>query len=113
MFFIKSRVNVNPYFIPSSIRRPPVLYRDFQSRRDNDRVYVSATSSNRNVLVLNAGSSSLKFKVFQLGHDSLNPSMGGMIERIGEEAGSALVVKAQNKSGQAQKWDIKTPVRSE
>ena len=75
----------------------------------------STAAHNRNVLVINTGSSSLKFKVFQLNNDTLNtsPSMGGMVERIGDEANSVLLAKAVVASGMPQKWEIKAPVRSE
>lgn len=44
------------------------------------------------VLVLNAGSSSLKFKLFDLA-PALASSVGGMIDRIGDTANSALIAK--------------------
>jgi acetate kinase len=44
------------------------------------------------LLVLNAGSSSLKFKLFSL--NPLTPTVGGLVERIGDAACSNLVAKA-------------------
>jgi hypothetical protein len=50
------------------------------------------------VLVLNAGSSSLKFKLFDLA-PALASSVGGMIDRIGDTANSALIAKKQTDNG--------------
>jgi hypothetical protein len=72
--------------------------------------------SNRRVLVLNAGSSSLKFKTFQLSHDGtgLLAGMAGCVERIGDEANSGLVAKGSDSgTRQAQKWELKVPTRCE
>ena len=56
------------------------------------------------LLVLNAGSSSLKFKVFsQTAQGSLVAGMGGVMERIGDTANSALLAK-----GDGKKFEIKT-----
>lgn len=59
------------------------------------------------VLVLNAGSSSLKFKVF-----SANPFIagaGGVIERIGDVANSSLIAKNVKPNGDVQKVNDKVP----
>ena len=80
------------------------------------RLWIAAAlKPDQRVLVLNAGSSSLKFKTYQLGGAgglTLIPGMGGIIERIGDEANSGLVAKGINTSGQPQKWDMKVPARS-
>eukprot|EP00882_Tetradesmus_deserticola_P013158 GHRQ01013954.1.p1 GENE.GHRQ01013954.1~~GHRQ01013954.1.p1 ORF type:complete len:415 (+),score=167.05 GHRQ01013954.1:498-1742(+) len=57
-----------------------------------------------NILVLNAGSSSLKFKLFSLA-PNLVASVGGMIDRIGDTHNSNLVAK-----GDGQKWTEKVPI---
>lgn len=54
------------------------------------------------ILVLNAGSSSLKFKLFDLA-PALASSVGGMIDRIGDKANSALIAKATLPDG-TKKW---------
>ena len=58
------------------------------------------------VLVLNAGSSSLKFKVFQQTAKGLVAGMGGVVERIGDEANSTLLAKGPTPSGETKKWEI-------
>lgn len=50
------------------------------------------------VLVLNAGSSSLKFKLFDLA-PTLASTVGGMIDRIGDKANSALIAKKSDSNG--------------
>lgn len=50
------------------------------------------------VLVLNAGSSSLKFKLFDLA-PALASTVGGMIDRIGDTANSALIAKQSTSNG--------------
>jgi acetate kinase len=50
------------------------------------------------VLVLNAGSSSLKFKLFDLA-PALASTVGGMIDRIGDKANSALIAKKSDSNG--------------
>lgn len=59
------------------------------------------------VLVLNAGSSSLKFKLF-----SINPfvsGMGGIVERIGDAGNSTLIAKGVARdTGEPRKWTDKT-----
>lgn len=50
------------------------------------------------VLVLNAGSSSLKFKLFDLA-PALASTVGGMIDRIGDTANSALIAKKTTQNG--------------
>lgn len=70
------------------------------------------------VLVLNAGSSSLKFKVFGL--EPFAAGMGGMFDRIGDTAASTLIAKGPT-PGQTPgpaggvppttKWNLKIPVK--
>jgi len=50
------------------------------------------------VLVLNAGSSSLKFKLFDLA-PALASTVGGMIDRIGDTKNSALIAKKSSHDG--------------
>lgn len=57
------------------------------------------------ILVLNAGSSSLKFKLFSLA-PGLVAGVGGMIDRIGDTVNSNLVAK-----GNGQKWTEKVPIK--
>lgn len=66
------------------------------------------------LLVLNAGSSSLKFKLF-----SVTPFVArasGLVERIGDTANSTLVAKAASGGGveggdpQERKWKEQTPI---
>jgi acetate kinase len=57
------------------------------------------------ILVLNAGSSSLKFKLFSLA-PGLVAGVGGMIDRIGDTVNSNLVAK-----GNGQKWTEKLPIK--
>ena len=59
------------------------------------------------ILVLNAGSSSLKFKLFDL--NPFAAGIGGLIERIGDTVNSTLVAKhVQNDS--TKKWNEKLPI---
>jgi acetate kinase len=44
------------------------------------------------VLVINAGSSSLKFKLFDLKPGELVPSVRGLLERIGDAGNSSVTV---------------------
>ena len=96
-------VSIPSHVVTSLCRRPRSL-----------RIY-AVLELNRRVLVLNAGSSSLKFKTFQLSpHDgtSLLAGMAGCVERIGDEANSGLVAKGLDSgTGQAQKWELKVPTR--
>ena len=70
------------------------------------------------VLVLNAGSSSLKFKVFST--DPLIAGMGGMFDRIGDTSSSMLVAKgpapatmgaSPSAAPATKKWELKIPVK--
>jgi acetate kinase len=45
------------------------------------------------VLVVNAGSSSLKFKLFDLELGELLPCVSGVLERIGDAANSSITLK--------------------
>lgn len=58
------------------------------------------------LLVINAGSSSLKFKVFNQTTKGLVAGMGGVVERIGDEANSALLAKGPLASGETKKFEI-------
>jgi acetate kinase len=59
------------------------------------------------ILVLNAGSSSLKFKLFDV--NPFAAGIGGLIERIGDTVNSTLVAKhVQNDS--TKKWNEKLPI---
>ena len=47
------------------------------------------------ILVLNAGSSSLKFKLFEGGNKAkLRAIIGGLVDRIGDTGNSELVISA-------------------
>lgn len=71
----------------------------------------AAAAVGQRVLVLNAGSSSLKFKTFTLTGSDLEPGMGGVFERIGDEANSCLLAKGVTPTGDKKKWDIKVPAK--
>ena len=71
----------------------------------------TAAAVGQRVLVLNAGSSSLKFKTFTLMGSDLEPGMGGVFERIGDEANSCLLAKGVTPTGDKKKWDIKVPAK--
>ncbi len=43
------------------------------------------------LLVINSGSSSLKFKVFERLRTGLSAAVGGIVERIGDTENSALI----------------------
>lgn len=60
------------------------------------------------LLVVNAGSSSLKFRVFQQTAQGLVGGLGGNCECIGETNRSTLIAKGPDASGEAGKWTIKT-----
>jgi acetate kinase len=47
------------------------------------------------VLVVNAGSSSLKFKLFDVIGKTINATVGGLLERIGDVENSQIVVKVR------------------
>ena len=51
------------------------------------------------VLVLNAGSSSLKFKLFDRAQGSLIAAVSGLIERIGDTANSQVTVNQRQVHG--------------
>lgn len=67
----------------------------------------SAAEAGR-LLVINAGSSSLKFKLFSAA--PLVAGLGGLIERIGDAANSTLSAKVQLPDGTMKKWNDKTPI---
>jgi acetate kinase len=62
------------------------------------------------VLVLNAGSSSLKFKLFDLA--PLASTVGGMIDRIGDTSKSALIAKKSSQNGTKKFTDQASTARS-
>ena len=51
---------------------------------------VKLAMASKKVLVLNAGSSSLKFKLFDYAKNQLVASVSGLIERIGDTANSQV-----------------------
>ena len=51
---------------------------------------VKLAMASKKVLVLNAGSSSLKFKLFDEAKSKLVASVSGLIERIGDTANSQV-----------------------
>ncbi|KAG2496121.1 hypothetical protein HYH03_005724 [Edaphochlamys debaryana] len=61
----------------------------------------------KKLLVVNAGSSSLKFKLFGL--EPFAPTMSGMFDRIGDKANCVLKASAPSPDGAAKprKWEIK------
>ncbi|DBB14179.1 TPA: activator of C kinase protein 1 [Trebouxia sp. C0006] len=66
--------------------------------------------ASKKVLVLNAGSSSLKFKLFDEAKNKLVASVSGLIERIGDTSNSQLVgniLSGDNKGKSTHKEDIK------
>jgi len=56
------------------------------------------------VMVVNAGSSSLKFKLF--GIEPFAAGWGGVVERIGDVEKSRLIAKGSDANGQAKKCDV-------
>lgn len=48
--------------------------------------------SSSRVLVVNAGSSSLKFKLYDVLSQSLQPVVGGLLERIGDPKSSSITL---------------------
>lgn len=85
-------------------------------RQDARRaVWASAEKAQaQRLLVLNAGSSSLKFKAFTLGEAAgeAEPGIGGIFERIGDPEHSGLVAKggqADPDTGTRQKWELALP----
>mmetsp|Transcript_10779 Transcript_10779/g.23171 ORF Transcript_10779/g.23171 Transcript_10779/m.23171 type:complete len:456 (+) Transcript_10779:58-1425(+) len=77
------------------------------------RLQVVKVLAAKRVLVLNAGSSSLKFKVFNASEDnaSLQGTLGGVVERIGDISQSGLVAKGISKEGEKKKWELKVPAK--
>ncbi|GIL65712.1 hypothetical protein Vafri_19392 [Volvox africanus] len=72
------------------------------------RSNISGTALQSKLLVLNAGSSSLKFKIF--GVEPLVAGMGGMFDRIGDSANCTLKASAPDPlGGKARKWELKLP----
>lgn len=61
------------------------------------------------LLVLNAGSSSLKFKLFDQLEGALVAGASGVVERIGDVTNSALLSKVPTADGRAQKSEAKVP----
>jgi Acetokinase family len=51
--------------------------------------------TSKRVLVVNAGSSSLKFKLYDVLSQSLQPVVGGLIERIGDTKNSSITIKVR------------------
>ena len=49
----------------------------------------------RRVLVVNAGSSSLKFKLYDVLSKALQPVVGGLIEQIGNTKSSSITIKVR------------------
>ena len=56
--------------------------------------------ASKKVLVLNAGSSSLKFKLFDDAKSHLNASVSGLIESIGDTANSQVTAQCTLYEGQ-------------
>ncbi|GFR50508.1 hypothetical protein Agub_g12774 [Astrephomene gubernaculifera] len=65
--------------------------------------------SSKKLLVLNAGSSSLKFKLF--GVEPFGASMTGMFDRIGDASNCVLKASAPSAEGKPKKWEIKIPAK--
>lgn len=63
------------------------------------------------LLVLNAGSSSLKFKLFDTAAPGLAAGVGGLIERIGDVAAASLVAKDASGPDGPRKWSQQVPVK--
>ncbi len=59
------------------------------------------------VLVINSGSSSLKFKLFTSAAQRLSAVVTGLVERIGDTANSQLVVTNQKSDPHAGKETLK------
>jgi acetate kinase len=49
--------------------------------------------SRNRVLVVNAGSSSLKFKLYDIVNRALTPVVSGLLERIGDVKNSSITIK--------------------
>lgn len=64
-----------------------------------------ADPSSQRLLVLNAGSSSLKFTTFAVKGSQLTSEVNGVFERIGDESNSGLLAKST--TSEKQKWDLK------
>ena len=63
------------------------------------------------VLVINSGSSSLKFKLFTSAAKELSAVVTGLVDRIGDAAHSQLVVTNQKSDPQAEKQTYKVRFR--
>ncbi|EFJ50488.1 acetate kinase [Volvox carteri f. nagariensis] len=69
---------------------------------------ISGTVLPPKLLVLNAGSSSLKFKIF--GVNPLIAGMSGMFDRIGDSANCTLKASSPDPlGGKSRKWELKLP----
>jgi hypothetical protein len=65
-----------------------------QRQRRHERADAPADSASKRLLmVLNAGCSSLKFKLHDAACGSLHPKVTGLVERIGDTAASRMIVK--------------------
>lgn len=70
----------------------------------------SAGQNTSKILTLNAGSSSLKFKIYEFVSQSLNPLAWGVCERVGEpkestfKVGSLLVFFFARGRGHIKEW---------
>ena len=65
----------------------------FRESRKYAVAAVSIPMASRRVLVVNAGSSSLKFKLYDVVSNTLQPIVGGLIERIGDIKKSSITIK--------------------
>lgn len=63
------------------------------------------------VLVINSGSSSLKFKLFTSAAQKLSAAVTGLVERIGDTANSQLVVSNRKSDPQGGKQTFQVRIR--
>ena len=63
------------------------------------------------VLVINSGSSSLKFKLFTSAAQKLSAAVTGLVERIGDTTNSQLVVSNQKSDPQGGKQTFQVRIR--
>ncbi len=63
------------------------------------------------VLVINSGSSSLKFKLFTSAAQKLSAAVTGLVERIGDTENSQLVVSNQKSDPQGGKQTFQVRIR--
>ena len=63
------------------------------------------------VLVINSGSSSLKFKLFTSAAQKLSAAVTGLVERIGDTANSQLIVSNQKSEPQGGKQTFQVRIR--